>query len=211
VLARAAGAAFTAPPLPEPEAAPPGDARRVGWEEGVKDVHREPKEERQRRKKKDRAARRRAKAAADGAPPTAEEVRLRSAAVTGAQAARRAREQSVHEMMRPAAGDVGDDILGWRLAEEEEVFTPTSWVPSRSALAPAGRPAASAEPEGKNHRVRPNSGPTLRLEIGNSVQSAGPTCDFWANPVNFRFRQPAARRGGAGLRPTGVDKSLKLC
>jgi hypothetical protein len=37
------------------------------------------------------------------------------------------------------------------------------------------------------HRVDPESGSTLRLFIGLFSQTAGSTCEFWVNPVNFTF------------------------
>jgi hypothetical protein len=42
-----------------------------------------------------------------------------------------------------------------------------------------------AEPE--IHRVDPEFGSTLKALIGISSQTAGSTCEFWVNPVNFTF------------------------
>jgi hypothetical protein len=41
--------------------------------------------------------------------------------------------------------------------------------------------------EGDTHGVRTRIWANFRTLIGISSQTAGPTCEFLANPVNFRF------------------------
>jgi hypothetical protein len=58
------------------------------------------------------------------------------------------------------------------------------------AQALSSRPRSpSSEPQGKIHKVGPELGPTLRIQKKRGIccQTAGLTCDFWANPVDFRF------------------------
>ena len=46
---------------------------------------------------------------------------------------------------------------------------------------------AGAAPKGNQHRVGPKTWANFKPLIGISIQTAGPTCEFWANPVNFRL------------------------
>ena len=50
-------------------------------------------------------------------------------------------------------------------------------------MAPGG--AVELQPE--IHRVEPESGSTLKALIGIFSQTAGSTCKFWVNPVDFTF------------------------
>jgi hypothetical protein len=45
------------------------------------------------------------------------------------------------------------------------------------------------DPKPGIHRVDPEFGSTLKALIGIHRQTAGSTCEFWVNPVNFTFYQ----------------------
>jgi hypothetical protein len=60
------------------------------------------------------------------------------------------------------------------------------------------------------HRVDPESGPTLNkalIEIFS--QTAGSTCEFWANPVNFTSTCLGRRAQGAGAHGDGPGDVLR--
>jgi hypothetical protein len=65
------------------------------------------------------------------------------------------------------------------------------------------RSRPTVEPE--IHRVDPESGSTLRLFIGISSQTAGSTCEFWVNPVNFTFWAPRDCRSAASAPPSAAE------
>jgi hypothetical protein len=43
---------------------------------------------------------------------------------------------------------------------------------------------------GEDNLGKIHFGPTLGLYFGISSQTAGPTCELWATPVNLRWRDP---------------------
>jgi hypothetical protein len=53
--------------------------------------------------------------------------------------------------------------------------------------------------ESNTHRVGPPLGQLYASRVGILSQTAGPTSECWANPVDFRFRA----RGGGGWRGAG--------
>jgi hypothetical protein len=73
---------------------------------------------------------------------------------------------------------------------------------------PSGRRGAlrRAAPKPEIHRVDPEFGSTLKALIEISSQTAGSTCEFWVNPVNFtskRGRLRRARRRARRQHPGG--------
>jgi hypothetical protein len=71
---------------------------------------------------------------------------------------------------------------------------------SRAFSRPPGRPQGWPPPpppklqQPEIHRVDPESGSTLTLFIGIFSQTAGSTCEFWVNPVNFTLAAAATPR-----------------
>ena len=58
----------------------------------------------------------------------------------------------------------------------------------RHSSASCFTPSCSPHPEPENHRVDPIIWVNSKALIMNSIKTAGSTCNFWVNPVNFTFR-----------------------
>ena len=66
-----------------------------------------------------------------------------------------------------------------------------------------GRLHDSTVHEPEIHRVDPEFGSTLKALIGIYSQTAGSTCEFWVNRMNFTFGEGAVEKAHEALRKLG--------
>jgi hypothetical protein len=71
-----------------------------------------------------------------------------------------------------------------------------------SARTPPAQDLASKVRFAGVHLARPRIWANFSPLLGISSQTAGPTCEFWANPVHFRFRLLQRRRSSRAARRT---------